>query len=464
MTLELRAYQREDVGRMADVLASGGVCWNLSEMRTGKLIEMIALCRTLESQHSVLIVAPLSTLLNVQDEFKRWTGWFVSVNLDRSQFFTADQPKIWAINKEKLRDRDHWVFNGRWDLVMIDEAHHFRGRRSAQTKGAFRLQARARKLVLATGTPLVNGLPREVWPLLHLTDPKKWSSFWRFMEQHAARVPGWNGASQDESAPWTKAGKAAIQEYLAPLVVRRTYAEVRPELPPVVEQTIRLDLETLDPQHWSGYKQLEAEWRVQVGDTTLDVPTLLTLTTRLRQYAASPRNVLPEAGAGGKVAAIVEWAADQSGKGIIWCWHRAMATAICDALVKATEDRVVWIDTLTGGDGLDERANTVREFQSVRRIPAFLIATIGALKEGISLDTASWECFAEKSWVPSDNDQAAARIQGPNQTGSPLVVSFVCAGPIEEKIERVLAKKDGDIASFMMLKELIDAEYTGPFD
>ena len=464
MTLQLRAYQWDDVRTMAETLEEGGVAWNLSEMRTGKLIELIALVRTHydSSCNRILIVAPLSTLLNVRDEFERWWGCPVYVNPkcgiggveEGHAFHGGPYPLVVAVNPEKLRDSGHEVFGYEWDLVALDECHRYRGRQAQQTKGAFKLARKAKRLVLMTGTPLMNGLPRELWPLLHLTDRKAYSSFWRFIAEHAVNQPGWGFyQTQDERAPWTKPGKKKIQDYLAPLVVRRTYAEVRPELPPTVEQTIKLDLGALDPNHLAEYRRLEEEWRVAIADDTfIDVPTKLALTTRLRQFAASPMNVGAGAWVGGKVRAVAEWVADQPGKGVVWCWHRAMAEAIYEAV--PVNDKFL----VTGDFPVAMRAEHTKYFQECPA-DAVLVATIGALKEGISLDTASWAVFAERSWLPADNDQAAARIQGPNQQGSPLVVSFVCEGTIEEQVEKVLARKDRAINEFMVFQEVMRAAH-----
>jgi SNF2 family DNA or RNA helicase len=447
---------------MAEILEERGVVWNLSEMRVGKLVELIALCRRLSapdvSLFSVLVVAPLSTLLNVRDEFERWLGWRVYVNpvlpCAGCDVVEGREPYVVAINPEKLRDPNHWVFEMDWGLVALDECHRYRGRQAQQTKGTFRLARRSWRLVLMTGTPLMNGLPREIWPLLHLSEisrPLKergFNSFWEFLAEHAVQRPGWGFCqAQDERAPWTKEGKKRIQEYLAPLVVRRTFAEVRPELPALVEQTIKLDLHALDPFHGGEYDRLEREWRVAISeDEDLDVPTKLALTTRLRQYAASPANLgsdLP----GAKVKAIADWVSDQPGKGVIWCWHKAMAEVLVEWIGRARY-------LITGDRPPAERAEQCAKFRADTS-PSILVATIGSLKEGIDLSTASWACFAERSWLPSDNRQAAMRIVGPDQAGSPLVTTFVGEGTIEEKVERVLAQKDKAINEFMMFQELI---------
>lgn len=454
---QLRPYQRVDTDRMRSILEQRGRCLNLSEMRVGKLVEFIALCYDLRQELvNVLVVAPLSTLRNVQQEFNRWLGWHVHVNdyvLEEWEHSPArTQPVIFAINKEKLRDPKHWVFPAHtschYDLILVDEAHHFRSRKSAQTKGLIKLLRGAPRVLFTTGTPLMNGLPRELWPILHTIEPKRWSSFWSYLQGYAAYIPSFAGPMQDESAPWRKGGQKEIQHYLVPYVVRRTYKEVYPELPDKIEQTLPIHLQEWDDEHWQQYQTLAKEWEVALGFEQIGVSTKLALTLRLRQLAASPRNLDTSVGVGGKILALLDYLPNTQGKAVIWCWHRRMAQAIYDALDGNTF-------LVTGDTAPDTRADICRQFQFADEDDQPLIATIGALKEGIALDTANLAIFMEKSWVPAENEQAAARIMGPNQKGSPLIVSFVCKNTIEDHVERVLQQKQSINSEFLLFQELI---------
>lgn len=427
---------------MHRILGAGQGVLLFNEMRTGKLIEFIALCDelfqagALTETSNVLIVAPLSTLWNVQAEFEKWLAWRVQINpAECPPENWGRQPRVFAINKEKLRKREHWLFKEEWDLVLIDEAHHFRGRKAAQTQGMLRLAKKARRLVVATGTPSINGVPKDLWPLLKATRPET-PAFWRWLGAVATPMPSYGGAYMDEASPWKPGQLDALKAALAPQVLRRTYEEVRGDLPNVIEQTIPLNLEALDPKHYAAYKRLEKEWRTVIGDATIEVPTKLALTLRLRQLAASPANLDPTGAAGGKVKAVVEWVGDTPGQLVVWCWHRNMAEVVTEAL----NDEGARAEWITGEVAPAVRQGVVEDFRSGDF--DVLVATIGALKEGISLDNAAAALFAEVSWTPADNEQAAARILGPGQTGSPLVVTFVLEDTIEATIQRALARKE----------------------
>lgn len=438
--MQLYPYQQDDVARMHHILSDHHAVFLLNEQRTGKLVEFIALCQRIQPS-SVLVVAPLSTLWNVQDEFARWAGWPVRVN---NASYVAGDVFVQAVNTERLRRADSVLLRRQWDIVLLDEAHHFRGRRSAQTKGAFKLRACTERLVISTGTPLMNGLPREIWPLLHLADPQRWSSFWRFLQEHAAQMHSPAGAWQDDHALWRRGAMAQVKRWMAPMTLRRMYMECYPALPPTTRQTIRLHLQALDVAQWQAYQQLEQEWRTYITGAEVVAPTALALTLRLRQLAASPVNV-GAAALGGKGQAIVEFVATHDGPLVIFCWHRAFAHALAQHCPSSL--------VVTGADAPPRRVQLVRDWQAGQA--RVLVATISALSEGQDLSRAGLLLFAERSWVPDENEQAAARVLGPKRTRPAHIVNFVCTDTIEHDIERVLSQKAAVTSHFMAFQALI---------
>lgn len=446
---------------MQAILATGKGVFNFSEMRTGKLIELIGLCAQV-SFTSVLIVAPLRTLWNVKEEFERWLGWHVEVNpqtpycdaegtlpqIDEAKFF--GQPWVVAVNKETLRDPKWWGFTTEWDLVFFDEAHHFQGRDAAQTRGAHKLARKARHRIIATGTPARNGgKPREAWSLLKLADPLTTPAFWPFMERYAAVIPSSYGQGfHDPNSPWKRGAQAALKQQIAPQVLRRTFDEVRPEMPAIVSKDIPLKLAELDPAHYAQYQQLEADWMLTLQeDVTVMAPTALALGGRLLQLAASPVNLGGDR-LGGKAEAVLHEAGEIDGSIVVVCWHRALASALADAL----HDQGRSVAVLDGGTSDADFPKIIGDFQRGARDA---LVTTFVVKEGINLSRARALLFAEHSWVPTDNEQIERRILGEQTVDSPLVLHFWCMDTHEARMRRILSRKARGNESFNAFHEYV---------
>ena len=151
--------------------------------------------------------------------------------------------------------------------------------------------------------------------------------------------------------------------------------------------------------------------------------------------------------------AIIDYRENVEGKVVLWTWHRAFCQELAAEMHgQPGSGDVRWV---TGDMHPETRAEQVRRFQN-HDGRATLVATIASLSEGIALDTASACLFAERSWLPSQNVQAAARILGPRQQGSPLVVTFIVEDSIEERLDRVLRRKSDACDRFTTLRAVVE--------
>ena len=64
-----------------------------------------------------------------------------------------------------------------WDMIMVDEAHRMKDRKTQWTRNLKRMKAKNKHIM--TGTGFVNN-PAEIWSLLNFLAPKEWSSYWAF--------------------------------------------------------------------------------------------------------------------------------------------------------------------------------------------------------------------------------------------------------------------------------------------
>ncbi|RYP82022.1 hypothetical protein DL770_005705 [Monosporascus sp. CRB-9-2] len=193
-----------------------------------------------------LIIAPLSTLSNWQDEFARWTPSIPFVlyhgtpeerrDIFRSQIMKHYQkgrpterfPVVCTSYEMVLRDRSA-LSKIDWAFIVVDEGHRMKNadaklfRELQQFKSATRL--------LITGTPLQNNL-KELWSLLHFLMPETfldWEAFEVWFD--FSDLQDEEGTEQFIEDRESQDLVAKIHKVLQPLLLRRIKADVANYLP-----------------------------------------------------------------------------------------------------------------------------------------------------------------------------------------------------------------------------------------
>ncbi|KAI0970535.1 SNF2 family N-terminal domain-containing protein [Xylaria arbuscula] len=246
----MRDYQLEGLTWMYEICLQGMSGILADEMGLGKTIQVISLVALLREQEEYfgphLVIAPLSTLSNWQDEFAKWTPTIPFVLYhgtieERQKIFREKIMKHYQKGSPNQRFpvvctsyeivlRDHAALSKiDWAFIVVDEGHRLKNadaklfRELQQFKSATRL--------LITGTPLQNNL-KELWSLLHFLMPET------FLDWEAFEV--WFDFSdlQDEETTAqfiedkeSQSLVSKIHKVLQPLLLRRIKADVAAYLP-----------------------------------------------------------------------------------------------------------------------------------------------------------------------------------------------------------------------------------------
>ncbi|KAI0132689.1 SNF2 family N-terminal domain-containing protein [Xylariales sp. AK1849] len=246
----MRDYQLEGLTWMYEICLQGLSGILADEMGLGKTIQTISLVALLREQEEYygphLVIAPLSTLSNWQDEFQKWTPSIPFVLYhgkpeERQSIFknqimkqyqkgspTAKFPVVCTSYEMILRDHAA-LSKVDWAFIVVDEGHRMKNadaklfRELQQFKSATRL--------LITGTPLQNNL-KELWSLLHFLMPST------FLDWEAFEVWFDFSGLEDEEGTEQFIGDQQNQELvkkihkvLQPLLLRRIKADVASYLP-----------------------------------------------------------------------------------------------------------------------------------------------------------------------------------------------------------------------------------------
>ena len=337
----------------------------------------------------------------------------------------------------------------RWDAVVLDEVHKLKGRESKRTEiiygkdckaGPDSIVGSARYVFALSGTPAPNNYA-ELWPFLRAVVPNvirephetgRPLSYWPYTEKFCRlRDDGFGikivgNKNADE-----------LKRRLAPVMLRRTLDEIAPQVPKIQSDVLLVG----DKAAVRKLRDLEMDERMaKLGDQLAAAPDDATRTLILHAATAHLDKTLPRLTGQAKIEPIVDWLLEEMPqKIVIFGWHTSNLAELWRRLGGSLN--AVLLD---GATAPYDRGKFVERFQTDPRCN-FFVGQILAAGEAIDLSAADEVLFAESSWVPGHNEQAALRVVNINKTRPTLARFATIAGSIDERIQRVAADKLADL-------------------
>jgi SWI/SNF-related matrix-associated actin-dependent regulator of chromatin subfamily A-like protein 1 len=408
------------------------------EMGLGKSIQAIGLINAESAIAKVIIVCPASMRLIWRRELEKWLIRPMSIGvigIDTAQpLHLFERSDILLINYDRLHRFTHLLEHNCYDLAVLDECHFAKSSLAKRTKAATSIKAR-RRLALS-GTPLLNR-PIEILPVLSWLDPQRWPrNAWH---EFGLRYCGafWNGFG------WDTSGASNLSELAAQLrstvMIRRTKAQVLPQLPPKLRTVIELspastEMKALVMRELDAFKKIVGPFN---GDQFSDSARNL----KIHRDAIDWENlsVARHQTALAKAPLVAEFVTEMlegsNQKIVIFAHHRDVVASLQNVLVKYHP--VI----LIGGMSPQDKQNSIDMFQLDPSVRVF-IGNIQAAGVGITLAPASSYCvFAELSWVPAEMSQCEDRLNRIGQRECVLVQHLVLEGSLDAMMAKVLLKK-----------------------
>ncbi|KAJ5975737.1 hypothetical protein N7481_009444 [Penicillium waksmanii] len=242
---KMRTYQLEGLEWLKTLWMNGLSGILADEMGLGKTIQAISMIAFLKENNvsgPFLIAAPLSTVSNWVDEFKRWcpkikTVLYHGSKAEREALRTKhmkmrnqgdmDFPVICTSYEICMNDRK-FLGQYQWRYIVVDEGHRLKNMNCRLIKELMAYRSANRLLI--TGTPLQNNIS-ELWSLLHFLLPEVFDDLNSF--------ESWF----DFSSVLDDSGKAELLErrkrnlvttmhsILKPFLLRRVKTDVETDLP-----------------------------------------------------------------------------------------------------------------------------------------------------------------------------------------------------------------------------------------
>lgn len=318
-------------------------------------------------------------------------------------------------------------------LLFVDEAHRFKNDEAARTRAIFGkkrnegIASLFDRVVYLSGTPMPNR-PIELFPVLNHAAPQTI----HFMSRHEY-AEEFCGAFQN-SWGWDYSGasnvKQLVSQVIGTFMIRYKKPDVLKDLPPKTEEMVILG-QDLSPKlsKLSGQilSEMDAE-DLMHGRISIDLgKDALHLSTYRKELGVLKAEAAAE---------FVKFILDETEESVLVFAIHKEVISILQGTLREFEPIVI-----TGDTDMKLRHERVKEFQE-RPDRRVFIGNIQAAGTGLTLTKATRVVFAEFSWVPADNDQAADRAHRIGQSGNVFVQYLVHENSVDKAvIETVLRKK-----------------------
>lgn len=351
------------------------------------------------------------------------------------------------------------LFQEVWQTVTLDESHRFLGgikganNKTLVAEGLCRLKVEEEgSLIALSGTP-IKGNPENFWGVLYWLDREAYSAKWAWAEQYMDIQKGPFGNKMLGISP---AREKAFYRSLDTIMLRRTKAEVAPDLPP--KQTIEHWCEP-SPKQLRQYEEMEQEGEAMFGDEAITATSALAELTYLKQIASAYRGdegkpILKESCKWVYLLELLEERGvlggskyDDGNKFVI----ASQFTQLVDAMAAEFGRLKVPVLKITGAVSTKQRLAAQQDFQTPGGPRIMLINTMAG---GVAIDLDK-HCdelfFMDETWVPDDQEQVEDRIHRVSRIHNVTIHYLYARGSIDERIAALNIGKD------VIQKEILDA-------
>ena len=444
---ELRPYQKAgyDWLHFLHEYQFGGCL--ADDMGLGKTIEALSFLLSLrQDDHTSaadLIVLPRSLLVNWQREAARFAP-----SLKIHQYYGSEREfgadvfnqydLVLTTYGTMMRDIET-LREYKFHYVLLDESQAIKNP-LAKTSKAARLLRSDHRLVL-TGTPVENST-FELWSQFAFLNPGLLGNLEYFKREFGNPIE----QKGDEQT------SQMLRALVYPFILRRTKAQVAPELPPRTERILYCDMEPAQQKFYAKTREyyrallLGVIEKQGMNDARMKVLEGL---LRLRQISNHPRLVKDDfRGDSAKFELLLETLETLRSEG-----HKALIFSQFVSMLKIVREemdaRNIPYSYLDGRT--QKRQERVDTFQADPDIPFFLIS-LRAGGVGLNLTAADYVIHIDPWWNPAVEMQASDRTHRIGQDKPVFVYKLITRDTVEEKILLLQEKKKN------LVEQLISTE------
>ena len=404
----LRPYQKTGLNWLRFLYENHlGACL-ADDMGLGKTIQTIAFIRgIIDFVDKVLIVCPVSILLNWEKEFKKFSSLDIHLYHGGERIFPEDSKIIltsYGIMKKEIDE----TFKGKnFDILILDEVQHLKNIRSLGAFAARKLSANFR--ICLTGTPVENDLS-EFYNILDLSMPGVWGDFY-------------NSKNINIKQSYEFAKKTA-----GPFVLRRTKGQVLTELPPKQEHNVFLKFTRREREFYED-SLFNIKRRIILSPKNKKYGEILKGLLYLRQRCLWQKT--PEGIFSTKIDFLMvqlEQIMAENYQAIVFSQFTTYLDIIGDFLRQKGQEYA----RIDGTQNIKNRQQAVDAFQ--RGDKRIFLISLKAGGVGLNLTAASYVFLMDPWWNPAVEQQAIDRSHRIGQKNTLIVYKPIMKDSIEEKV------------------------------
>jgi superfamily II DNA or RNA helicase len=440
----LRPYQERGLNWLATMGSLGlGACL-ADDMGLGKTMQLLAFLlhraeQAPRDERPALLVAPTSVVGNWERELERFapslhvTQHYGAERLRAASDFPKGTGSLVITSYGLLRRDAELLAKVDWSVVALDEAQNIKNAASATARAARNLSASQRFAL--TGTPVENRLA-ELWSILEFANPGLLGPLETFRRELALPIERYGN---DEVA-------ARLRRIVGPFILRRLKSDPKiiEDLPPKNEMKVVCSLTREQATLYKAVVDEELR-RIEAAEGIERRGRVLALLTFTKQICNHPAQYLGDAGPlpqrSGKLDRITEMleeALAAGDKALVFTQFREMGDRLARQFASKLGSEVVF---LHGGTPKKARDEMVRRFQEEAHGPRIFVLSLKAGGTGLNLTAASHVFHYDRWWNPAVEDQATDRAYRIGQKRAVQVHKLICAGTVEDKIDRLLEQK-----------------------
>lgn len=419
-------FQAAGIEHMVDLMRAGHrylLC--ADEQGLGKTIQAIGVANEMGFRR-LLVICPASLRLNWRREIERWHTCGAGVHAvmtGRDTYVPTGYSAVASYNLAGAVDMDP-------DMIIVDEVHYVKTPTAARTRavlGDDETQGIVRRAptIFLSGTPIPNGRPNEIWPVLFRCAPKviDYAKIWPFISKYCL---------YDDYTQKVLGSKNTTELFVrlrgSGFMTRRLKKDVLKDLPDKRWKLVVFEPDSRTRKVLQKEKQFSAREIVEHG---IPVGTAL----------PEIRREMGEA----KIPQVVDYVTDLLeegvGKVVVFGHHVVVMQELARQLADYHPVMII------GGVAQGKRQEIVDRFQSDPACRVFLGNE--AAEEGITLTAAQDVVLAEPEWVPGKNDQRVDRCHRIGQKGSVLVHVLVVEESLDAYIMGAALEKADSIKNIL---------------
>lgn len=304
-----------------------------------------------------------------------------------------------------------WIKDAGFDTIIFDEAHKLKGRRTEVALSANSVVRNVPRLILATGTPILNRAS-ELWQYLHMLMPSTYTSFWKWAEEHFIVTPKTYRGRRDvvrEVGGFQPGHEDIVRAQLTGVLLQRELHELfnETEHPWIVEpEHIEIEVE-MSPKERKAYDKMAQDAWVSLDNVLIQAGNGMVVSTRLEQLASDWGVLDATMETSSKTKATVELAETLVTRQpvIIFAKYKETVHRIATELRKKHLTVFEW----TGDVKPAGKEWCLQQYAEGKM--DVVVGTIASMGEGVDgfQYRSSQMILHDRAWVPGINDQVIGR-------------------------------------------------------